>query len=140
MSIDPGRFEAIIDCIHDEGDYKIKLRTYDENEESEDSNIIIARFRRQDSKTIYRTQSDQIVDNINNQITLRQTQSQENLIISPIPIIMNKQIEVHQSISSGGFPLLTQQQTTPDKKFEEHFSSNSSHSNHTNSSNHKSPK
>jgi hypothetical protein len=70
---------------------------------------------------IQRTQSDHIVDNIS-QGKLRQTQSQENLVTSPI--IMNKQherMEVNQSMSSGGFPLLTQPQqqidipTTPDQ-------------------------
>ncbi len=90
----------------------------------------MARFRRQDSNPsganiIQRTQSDQMVDNIN-QNPLRQTQSQDNLMISPTDeikssVIMNKRIEVNQSMSSGGFPLLTQQPkqnelpTTPDK-------------------------
>jgi hypothetical protein len=90
----------------------------------------VARFRRQDSNPsganiIQRTQSDQMVDNIN-QNPLRQTQSQDNLMISPTDeikssVIMNKRIEVNQSMSSGGFPLLTQQPkqnelpTTPDK-------------------------
>jgi len=64
-----------------------------------------------------------MVENIN-QIELRQTQSQENVMISSNDeinptIIINKQpeqMEVNQSMSSGGFPLLTQQQqTTPDK-------------------------
>lgn len=46
-ALDPGRFEAIIDYIRDEGEYKIKIRTYNEQGESADSNIVIARFRRQ---------------------------------------------------------------------------------------------
>lgn len=50
-AIDAGRFEAIIDYIRDEGEYKIKLRTYDEHGESVDSNTVIARFRRQRSVT-----------------------------------------------------------------------------------------
>jgi hypothetical protein len=106
----------------------------------------VARFRRQqpitprsdsdsfETKTLHRAQSDDRVDMTNDNkfihIPLRQTQSQENLMssspdeIKP-PIIMNKQrerIEVNQSMSSGGFPLLLQQQqqtempTTPDKK------------------------
>jgi hypothetical protein len=90
----------------------------------------VARFRRQDSNPsganiIQRTQSDQMVDNTS-QNPLRQTQSQDNLMISPADeikssVIMNKRIEVNQSMSSGGFPLLTQQPkqnelpTTPDK-------------------------
>ncbi len=118
----------MIDSIRDEGEYQIKLRTYDENGESDDSNIVVARFRRQNavapqsnSKMIQRTQSDHIVDDMS-QGKLRQTQSQENLVTQPI--IMNKQherMEVNQSMSSGGFPLLTQLQqqmdipTTPDQ-------------------------
>jgi hypothetical protein len=62
------------------------------------------------------------VDNISPN-PLRQSQSQDNLITSSTaeikpPIIMNKRIEVNQSMSSGGFPLLTQRNespTTPDK-------------------------
>lgn len=50
-AIDAGRFEAIIDYIRDEGEYKIKLRTYDEQGESADSNTVVARFRRQRSVT-----------------------------------------------------------------------------------------
>lgn len=48
-TIDSGRFEAIIDSIRDEGEYRIKIRTYDENMESPDSNIVVARFRRLNS-------------------------------------------------------------------------------------------
>ena len=99
-AIDPGRFEVIIDYIRDEGEYKIKLRTYDMNGESEDSNVVIARFRRQqpvptpptdlnenETINIHRTQSDHIMDN-NSQIKtihtpLRQTQSHDDLIILP---------------------------------------------------------
>ena len=47
--MDPGQFEAIIDYIRDEGEYRIKIRTYDENGESADSNVVVARFRRQHS-------------------------------------------------------------------------------------------
>ncbi|CAF4267417.1 unnamed protein product [Rotaria socialis] len=77
-AIDPGRFEAIIDYIRDEGEYKIKLRTYNEHGESSDSNIVIARFRRQHSLTTnYRTQSNRALDdNYERQIN-------ENFIISP---------------------------------------------------------
>ncbi|CAF3940857.1 unnamed protein product, partial [Rotaria magnacalcarata] len=77
-AIDPGRFEAIIDYIRDEGEYKIKLRTYNEHGESSDSNIVIARFRRQHSLTTnYRTQSNQAIDdNYERQID-------DNFIISP---------------------------------------------------------
>lgn len=50
-AMDAGRFEAIIDYIRDEGEYKIKLRTYDEHGESADSNTVVARFRRQRSVT-----------------------------------------------------------------------------------------
>ncbi|CAF1560588.1 unnamed protein product, partial [Adineta steineri] len=135
-SVDSGKFETVIDCIRDEGEYKIKLRAYNDSGESEDSNIVIARFRRQQPRTprsnsessetniIYRTQSDLMVDNITHS-ALRQTQSQENLFVDGTkqPIIMNKQqerIEVNRSMLSGGFPLLTQQQTepliTPDKE------------------------
>jgi hypothetical protein len=57
-SVDSGIFETIIDCIRDEGDYKIKLRSYNDNGESIDSNIVVARFRRQDqTTTMHRTQS-----------------------------------------------------------------------------------
>ncbi len=71
-AIDSGRFEAIIDYIRDEGEYKIKLRTYDEYGESGDSNIVIARFRRQRSITpnselttiIHPTQSDESNQNV----------------------------------------------------------------------------
>ncbi|CAF3723713.1 unnamed protein product [Adineta steineri] len=134
--VDSGKFETVIDCIRDEGEYKIKLRAYNDSGESEDSNIVIARFRRQQPRTprsnsessetniIHRTQSDLMVDNITHS-ALRQTQSQENLFVDGTkqPIIMNKQqerIEVNRSMLSGGFPLLTQQQTepliTPDKE------------------------
>ncbi len=98
-AIDPGRFEAIIDYIRDEGEYKIKLRTYDEHGESADSNIVIARFRRQRSVTpnsdtaviIHHNQSDHVIDDAN-----------QNIIISPkeqtkpTPIIMDKR---HQQIT-----------------------------------------
>ncbi|CAF0823061.1 unnamed protein product [Adineta steineri] len=97
-AIDPGRFEAIIDYIRDEGEYKIKIRTFNQDGESADSNIVVARFRRQHStipsssesaSSIHRTQSDHIVGNIH------QRQSNENLFISPreqiqTPIIMIK--------------------------------------------------
>lgn len=84
------------------------MRTYNENNESEDSNIVIARFRRQnpvvsqsDSNTselkpLHRTQSDQFVENTSQtQIPLRKTQSQENIDSSTkdenhAPIIMSK--------------------------------------------------
>ncbi|CAF2712593.1 unnamed protein product [Rotaria sp. Silwood2] len=83
-AIDSGRFEAIIDYIRDEGEYKIKLRTYNEHGESPDSNIVIARFRRQHSTTLnteatttsHRTQSNHIFNDIN------QTQINDNFIIS----------------------------------------------------------
>ncbi len=129
ITIDSGKFEAVVDCIRDEGEYRIKLRTFDAYGESEDSNIVVARFRRQDSNPsganmIQRTQSDQTVDIISQNL-LRQTQSQENLISVPTaeikpPVIMNKRLEVNQSMSSGGFPLLLQQKQnespkTPDK-------------------------
>ncbi|CAF3094377.1 unnamed protein product [Rotaria sp. Silwood2] len=141
-SVESEKFETIIDYIRDEGEYKIKLRTYDEYGESEDSNIVIARFRRQNSitsqsdsnssekKPIHRTQSDHIVDNTSQtqlvRIPLRQTQSQENLDDSPIdeihpPIIMSKQ---HTPIS------------VTRKNSEELISpvtSSPSHSNHINS-------
>ncbi|CAF4826164.1 unnamed protein product, partial [Rotaria sp. Silwood2] len=83
-ALDSGRFEAIIDYIRDEGEYKIKLRTYNEHGESPDSNIVIARFRRQHSTTLnteatttsHRTQSNHIFNDIN------QTQINDNFIIS----------------------------------------------------------
>ena len=132
-SIDPGKCETIIDCIDDEGEYRIKLRTYDANDESEDSNVIIARFRRQDptkhrsnsnpseTRTIQRTQSDHVVNSTSHtkstKTPLRQTQSQENVDHSSSdeakePIIMNKQQErmnSQQFMLSSGFPLLIQQ-------------------------------
>ena len=82
-TIDEGTTETIIDSIREEGEFRIKLRTYDAYGESEDSNVIVARYRRHDShssdgKAIQRTQSNHLVENINpNQ--LRQTQSQGNL-------------------------------------------------------------
>ncbi len=87
-AIDSGRFEAIIDYIRDEGEYQIKLRTYDEYGESGDSNIVVARFRRQRSVT----------PNSESAIIIHPTQSNEsnqNVIISPreqikTPIIMDK--------------------------------------------------
>lgn len=48
-STDRDHFEAIIDCIRDEGEYRIKLRTFNNDRESEDSNVVIARFRRHHS-------------------------------------------------------------------------------------------
>jgi hypothetical protein len=88
-AIDPGRFEVIIDYIRDEGEYKIKLRTYDEYGESADSNIVIARFRRQRSTP---SNSEPVM-------IMHPTQSEDsnqNLIISPreqskTPIIIDKQ-------------------------------------------------
>ena len=71
-AIDSGQFEAIIDYIRDEGEYKIKLRTYDEHGESGDSNVVVARFRRQRSVTpntepvaiVYPTESEQANQNV----------------------------------------------------------------------------
>lgn len=54
-AIGPGQFEAIIDSIRDEGEYRIKIRTFDQNGESADSNVVVARFRRQRSTTIEET-------------------------------------------------------------------------------------
>ena len=47
-STDRDHFEAIIDCIRDEGEYRLKLRTFNNQRESADSNVVIARFRRQE--------------------------------------------------------------------------------------------
>ncbi|UJR31386.1 hypothetical protein I4U23_018880 [Adineta vaga] len=96
-AIDSGKFEAIIDYIRDEGEYKIKIRTYNQDGESSDSNIVIARFRRQHSTmpasevttSRRRTQSERIAEDIN------EKQTNEDLIMlsrnrSRTPIIMDK--------------------------------------------------
>ncbi|UJR15290.1 hypothetical protein I4U23_002243 [Adineta vaga] len=134
-SVDPGKFETVIDCIRDEGEYKIKLRAYDENGESDDSNVVVARFRRQqpvtprsdseasDVKGLQRTQSDHMVDSISS-APLRQIQSQENLVrLSNDPIKspymiheQQQQTQVHHSMLSGGFPLSAEQQHTESSK------------------------
>ena len=88
-AIDSGRFEAIIDYIRDEGEYKIKLRTYDQYGESGDSNVVVARFRRQRSVT----------PNSEAVMIVHPTQSEEsnqNVFISPreyitTPIVMPDQ-------------------------------------------------
>ncbi|CAF0769438.1 unnamed protein product [Rotaria sordida] len=108
-TIDSGRFEAIIDYIRDEGEYKIKLRTYNEYGESSDSNIVIARFRRQHS----------IISNH----VINQTQINDNFIISPkepdkTPIIKDeKHINIKQQRNNASI--------TPEKnmtKSDEHIS------------------
>ncbi|CAF1606036.1 unnamed protein product [Rotaria magnacalcarata] len=133
-SVDSGKFETIIDSIRDEGEYRIKLRAYDEHSESEDSNIVVARFRRQtpiasqsdsnssEPKPIHRTLSDHTVENTSQpqavKMPLRQTQSQEFYDSTQKdeiyqPIIMSKQrehIDDHPPVSSAGFS-----STTPDK-------------------------
>jgi hypothetical protein len=85
--VDSGIFETIIDCIRDEGDYRIKLRTYDENGESEDSNIVVIRFRRQHQiTTIHRTQSDDI-----NETQSPREQIEDNQPILPLPTTPDNQ-------------------------------------------------
>jgi len=49
-STDRDHFEAVIDCIRDEGEYRLKLRTFNHQRESVDSNVVVARFRRQQNK------------------------------------------------------------------------------------------
>ncbi|CAF1011016.1 unnamed protein product [Rotaria sordida] len=135
-SIQPGKFETIIDYIYDEGEYKIKLRTYDEYNESEDSNIIVARFRRQqpitlqsdsnssEIKIIHRIQSDPIMNNTS------QIQLQENLDSSSTN-------EIHSSI------IINKQPDKTTKTSEELISpvkSSPSHSNYDNIINRKPPK
>ena len=95
--MDAGRFEAIIDYIRDEGEYKIKIRTFNEEGESADSNIVIARFRRQHSATPTpelamsrrRTQSEQFGEEAS------QRQAAENITMpsrvrSQTPLIMDR--------------------------------------------------
>ncbi|CAF1556748.1 unnamed protein product, partial [Didymodactylos carnosus] len=138
--VEPTKFEVIINDIRDEGEYRIKIRAYDEHFESSDSNIVIARFRRQQKNTsstiastqastpLQRTQSDhQIKDKISSAVKtedntvdryhpLRQTQSYGNLFpsSSQTPIIMDQQkkntTEGELSMCSGGFPTHQQQQ------------------------------
>ena len=60
-TVDAETTEAIIDSIREEGEFRIKLRTYDTYGESEDFNVIVTRYRRHDS-TIQRTQSDRLVE------------------------------------------------------------------------------
>ena len=134
-SIESGKFEAIIDCIRDEGEYRIKLRTYDEHGESDDSNVVVARFRRQQSpvsetESLYRTQSDRIRDSRSpskaTRAPLRHAQSQDNLVTRPAdehqaPIIMSSQrdrLELRPLLSSVGHPWQAQAEalTTPEEK------------------------
>ena len=106
-AIDPGQFEAIIDSIRDEGQYRIKIRTYDEHGESTDSNVVIARFRRQPSLTPCTT--EYIIDD--------QDERQENLVNSTreetrAPIVLDKRW------SDSAIPFFQEQQipvTTPEK-------------------------
>lgn len=113
-TVEAGRTEAIIDSIREQGEFQIKLRTFDAYGESEDSNVVVTRYRRHDSssadtKPIHRTQSDHLIDDVNlNQ--LRQTQSQGNL----------------------GLPTKMDQSTTPDRN--EHISPMTSSPSHSNSS------
>ena len=89
-AIDPGQFEAIIDSIRDEGEYRIKIRTYDEHGESVDSNIVVARFRRQRSTIAEEPSkhpSDYVIDD--------QDKGEENLVNSTredtrVPIVLEK--------------------------------------------------
>ncbi|CAF0982923.1 unnamed protein product [Adineta ricciae] len=147
-SVDSGKFETVIDCIRDEGEYKIKLRAYNDSGESEDSNVVIARFRRQQPvtprsesemsniQTHHRTQSDHTINEIPS-VPIRQTHSQENLIrVSSERMassLTNSEQRQHahdiQSMLSGGFPLPMQQQQMDQKS----NTSSPSYSNHTSS-------
>ena len=135
-SVTAEKLEAVIDCIRDEGEYRIKLRTFGEKGESDDSNVVIARFRRQQTgvshsesmasdpatAALARTQSDRMADQRTDaSAQLRHAQSQDHL--SQVPIIMSKQRErndAHQVTSSTEYPLSTQQRAvfpiTPDRK------------------------
>ena len=136
-SVSADQLEAVIDCIRDEGEYRIKLRAYDGKSESHDSNVVIARFRRQQSgvshseslvsetTALSQAQSDRTVDQRTDATAqLRHTQSEDH--ISQVPIIMGKQRErndTHQMMSSNEYLFPTQQQQqrgafpiTPDRK------------------------
>ena len=89
-AIDSGRFEAIIDYIRDEGEYKIKLRTYDQYGESGDSNVVVARFRRQRSVT---PNSEAVV-------IVHPTQSEEQnqyVIVSPVVMLDQRRTDTEQN-------------------------------------------
>lgn len=98
-TIDSGRFEAIIDSIREEGEYRIKIRTYDEHDESADSNIVVARFRRQQVSTS-RVQSQSAPDpSMPSNCTIQEfisNPSEDDLINSAkeemhIPIVLDRQ-------------------------------------------------
>ena len=104
-AVDADKFEAIVDYIHDEGEYQIKIRTYNQEGESTDSNIVIARFRHQNTTAATsegttsrrRTQSERIGED------KKEKQSNEELFMlsrnrSQTPIIMDKRrSEIEQS-------------------------------------------
>jgi hypothetical protein len=52
-TIDSGQFEAIVDYIRDEGEYRIKIRAYNQYHESTDSNVVTARFTRHHTATAH---------------------------------------------------------------------------------------
>ncbi|CAF0920908.1 unnamed protein product [Adineta ricciae] len=104
-AVDANKFEAIVDYIRDEGEYRIKIRTYNQEGESTDSNIVIARFHRQNTVAVTsegttsrrRTQSERIGED------KKEKQSNEELFMlsrnrSQTPIIMDKRrSEIEQS-------------------------------------------
>lgn len=142
-TVAPEKCEAIIDSIREEGNHKIKLRTYDQYGESEDSNVIIARFRRQqpvttqsdsnssETKTMHRSRSEDIVHSTSQaqimQIPLRHIQSEDHKEYlsneeNHAPTIVDRQqekINNDQSPSSARSPLLAQHNaqivTTPER-------------------------
>ena len=130
-TIEAGKTEAIIDSIREQGEFRLKLRTYDAFGESEDSNVVVARYRRHDSsssdtKAIQRTHSDHLMDDMNSN-QLRQTQSQGNLTISTK---MHKPVEMDPQQRS-------EISTTPDQNQvnrNDHTSPMTSSPSHSNSS------
>ena len=107
-AIDPGRFEVIIDYIRDEGEYKIKLRTYDDYGESADSNIVVARFRRQRSST------PNSESTTNNQ-PVQFDDSHQNVFITPrdqitAPIIMDRRQSDIEQVPQHNAPLTPEKQ------------------------------
>lgn len=107
-TIDPGQFEAIIDCIRDEGEYRIKIRTYDEHGESPDSNIVVARFRRQHSTT---PRTDDSPKHPNDYVVDETDHGRENLVNSTReetrpPIVLEKRW------SDSAIPMFQQEPTT----------------------------
>lgn len=77
--------QAVIDCIREEGDYKLKVRSFNKNGESADSNVTIIRFRRQKSQSERSVQSGD--DSISTSPNFGQSPAnlEENILLSKPP-------------------------------------------------------